>query len=60
MSQSCIKPMLMSHTLLQLDPMLFLCQYYFFCIENGMFSLVKQNLLKSYAVFKSKNKGRNA
>ena len=27
----------------------------FFCIENAMFSLVKRNLLKSYAVFKSKN-----
>ena len=25
----------------------------FFCIKNAMFSLVKWNLLKSYAVFKS-------
>ena len=33
---------------------------FFFCIENAMFSLVKRNLLKSYAVLKSKNKGRNA
>ena len=33
----------------------------FFCIENAMFSLVKRNLLtgKSYAVFKSRNKGKN-
>ena len=59
MSQSYVKPMLMSHTLLSADPMLFLCQDYVFWIENAMFSLVKRNLLKSYAVFKGRNKGRN-
>ena len=31
----------------------------FFCIENAMFSLVKRNLLESYAVFKGRNKGGN-
>ena len=45
--------------LLKPDPVLFLCQDYFFCIENAMFSLVKLNLLKSYVVFKGRNKGRN-
>ena len=39
--------------------MLFLFQEYFFCIENAMFSLVKRNLLESYAVFKGGNKGGN-
>ena len=37
--------------------MLFLCQDYFFCIENAMFSLVKRNLLKTYAVFKGRKVG---
>ena len=43
--------MQMSHTLLLPDPMLFLCQDYVFCIRNAMFSLVKQNLLKSLMQF---------
>ena len=51
--------MQMSHTLLLPDPMLFLCQDYVFRKRNAMFSLVKRNLLKSYAVFKIRNKGGN-
>ena len=31
----------------------------FSVFEKAMFSLVKRNLLKSYAVFKSRKKGRN-
>ena len=51
--------MSIGHTLLQPGPMLSLFQEYIFFIENAMFSLVKRNLLESYAVFKGRNKGGN-